>query len=939
MNIVKSTYQSDEDEGAASEYSARTESAATIAKEVMSGSNIVTVPSSTLESVVGVNALDLINDGSEDDPDWVKPDVGEIFVGEKGVDWVEDFSTRLGPRTYGKLVQRDRVRPPEVGTMKSAAKLFLELALRPGGVDVIQDRFGFRVLSRPKPDDPSAAGSHTERYIFFDVIQNVLMTCCCRESSEHVSRLVDLERERLLRQSACLRKPSDLAAPVFGSGPICSAPSRATPVYEVWRAEQVRPIGRGRNNTIRSVQPVPDLQRFDAIAFAASLTEKLEGLDRAFQSKLRIVSEGGKETFNRWEREIRPISTKFSGLRRYISHNDGWKASVAPLKRDLARALVSIFPDSDRLLPRFDWFRGAMLDSALRAGGAVTIRSFEDGTVLSESAVAGSSSVTRLVEARPTTATPVSTSVTQLMTAAPACPVEAEIDSMTMENMDPDGVEEDETEEVRSVVRQDSSVLREQRALAGLAPGWEKMLKAVDRYYLTGGREEYVTVEELTAYCSTMSYDTGGSSDHAELVRLILENLDRALAGGGEGRRPRETSKRRPTVPEDSLVVHARRKRAKGVRSPSGSETISEPERSPEDAAGDTGAPHVRRERASSSAEFLARRTGGGLPVLDPSGEDADAVVKAAGAPAVVSAMRDRERLDVAVAGTDISLPNLLLSWLWFRRHILSVPVRCLNGWARGHCISNVPPDLPSPLADAEYPFLLRGLGPSDPLVSEFEEQISLFRRLVLKSSDVELSRYSGALSGELGLRTRRQLAYPRVRAAIPGFVTEIVDDDVWARLEAAEYSSLLVDGRRRFILYGPLALVMDGRDDVWFGPVSSYIQWESYDPATKSFGRGDKEEGVRQIFLGGVPKSGEARKKPRAAFGAGDEIVVPYSGMRKVSHFPAAVPDRGDGEELAVLTAELDQGNVEISVARDLGRLGESRTSATAPSGNSTRK
>jgi hypothetical protein len=131
----------------------------------------------------------------------------------------------------------------------------------------------------------------------------------------------------------------------------------------------------------------------------------------------------------------------------------------------------------------------------------------------------------------------------------------------------------------------------------------------------------------------------------------------------------------------------------------------------------------------------------------------------------------------------------------------------------------------------------------------------------------------------------------------------------------------------------------MDCRDDVWFGPVSSYIRWESYDPATKAFGRGDKEEGVRQIFLGGVPKSGEARKKPRAAFGAGDEIVVPYSGMRKVSHFPAAVPDRGDGEELAVLTAELDQGNVEISVARDLGRLGESRASATAPSGNSTRK
>jgi len=246
---------------------------------------------------------------------------------------------------------------------------------------------------------------------------------------------------------------------------------------------------------------------------------------------------------------------------------------------------------------------------------------------------------------------------------------------------------------------------------------------------------------------------------------------------------------------------------------------------------------------------------------------------------------------------------------------------------------------VPSALATDEYPVLLRDLWSNDPLVVEFERQISLFRQLVLESEDVELSRYSGDLAGELGLKTRRQLAYARVRAAVPGFVTEILDADVWGRLEASGYSSLLVDGKRRFILFGPLSLVMDGRDDVWFGPVLNYIQWEDYDPATRAFGRGERGEGVRQILLGGIPKSGEVRKKPRSAFGAGEEIVVPYSGMRRVSHFPAAIPDRGSGGEMAVLTAELDRGDVEMAVAGEMGRLGIAGASAAASGGSAAGK
>ena len=66
---------------------------------------------------------------------------------------MDDYSTRLGPRVYGKLVRRERVRPSEVGTVESAAKLCLDLALRPEGVKILEDCSGFRILSFPRPDD------------------------------------------------------------------------------------------------------------------------------------------------------------------------------------------------------------------------------------------------------------------------------------------------------------------------------------------------------------------------------------------------------------------------------------------------------------------------------------------------------------------------------------------------------------------------------------------------------------------------------------------------------------------------------------------------------------------------------------------------------------------------------------------------------------------
>jgi len=152
MNLMKSAYESDEDHMDESELSSKTGTSMALtasAGEIDVGSALATV-----RTVTGADATQFVNSGASDDPEWVKPDAGELVIGEEGKDWVVDYATRLGPKVFGRLVRRERVRPSEVGTKGSAAKIFLDLALRPGGVRVLENSSGFRVLSLPKPDDP-----------------------------------------------------------------------------------------------------------------------------------------------------------------------------------------------------------------------------------------------------------------------------------------------------------------------------------------------------------------------------------------------------------------------------------------------------------------------------------------------------------------------------------------------------------------------------------------------------------------------------------------------------------------------------------------------------------------------------------------------------------------------------------------------------------------
>ena len=242
---------------------------------------------------------------------------------------------------------------------------------------------------------------------------------------------------------------------------------------------------------------------------------------------------------------------------------------------------------------------------------------------------------------------------------------------------------------------------------------------------------------------------------------------------------------------------------------------------------------------------------------------------------ALVSAMQDRARLDVALMDSTDEVPNLLFSWLWFRRYILSYPERCEKTEASCHHYFQQKKSAWT-VTEKEYPLLLRELPPTHALIKEFEDQIDWFRDLVLNSPDLELKRWDGPLRGELGLKTRTSCDYARLRITLPCFVVE-VPETTWDLLETQGYTSLLEDRGHHFILFGPLSLVMDGKDDVWFGAVQGRFDWGSCVGST-IVGTTEPSEMVRLVRLGTLPRVGETGRKPRMSYKAGDEIVVRYA-------------------------------------------------------------
>jgi len=222
-------------------------------------------------------------------------------------------------------------------------------------------------------------------------------------------------------------------------------------------------------------------------------------------------------------------------------------------------------------------------------------------------------------------------------------------------------------------------------------------------------------------------------------------------------------------------------------------------------------------------------------------------------------------------------MPNKLWNWLWFREEILSDPERCDQDNWDCHILGS---NSPCAVDVSRYPLHVLNLGREDPAMAEFDRDIALFRSWVLDNESVDIARLEGGNWGELGLKTRKPCGLEALRHAIPGLAYEI-SRTLYRELEGTGYTSLLEDAGRRFILFGPLALLNRGDvRGVNFGAVQGKIDWgRSSGVALRDTG-GRDPDGVRLVRL---KAHRDANKDVQLALGfkrewrRGEEIIVSY--------------------------------------------------------------
>ena len=132
-----------------------------VAMNILTGYHTATGTTATF--VTDVPAESVINDGSRDDPEWVKVVDGEVVEGTVGIDWVWDYATRIGPRQYGKLKRVGlRITGESPGTHDSAIRLFTQRQFLHSGQRLLEDRWGGRVLWNVEPVGPFVPGPGPE---------------------------------------------------------------------------------------------------------------------------------------------------------------------------------------------------------------------------------------------------------------------------------------------------------------------------------------------------------------------------------------------------------------------------------------------------------------------------------------------------------------------------------------------------------------------------------------------------------------------------------------------------------------------------------------------------------------------------------------------------------------------------------------------------------
>jgi hypothetical protein len=122
----------------------------------------------------------------------------------------------------------------------------------------------------------------------------------------------------------------------------------------------------------------------------------------------------------------------------------------------------------------------------------------------------------------------------------------------------------------------------------------------------------------------------------------------------------------------------------------------------------------------------------------------------------VAVAMQDGARIEMVADYFKVTFPNILLSWLWFRRYILAYPERCVPEMKDCHCWGETKVGDPWAVSEGEYPLALRDKATADlddgveseralrEVRAEFEGHVGWFRCLVLGLNVFEISSHGG---------------------------------------------------------------------------------------------------------------------------------------------------------------------------------------------------
>jgi hypothetical protein len=126
----------------------------------------------------------------------------------------------------------------------------------------------------------------------------------------------------------------------------------------------------------------------------------------------------------------------------------------------------------------------------------------------------------------------------------------------------------------------------------------------------------------------------------------------------------------------------------------------------------------------------------------------------------------------------DEVIPDIWLSWLWFRRYILSYPMRCDRRCVGCHRPRGDPLVIGGHnwrVTKSELPPGLRNVEMTDDTWRLFNSHVEWFRYIFVDNENVQLVRHGGGAG--LGLECTRAASYDLMRERVPGLVYRVSDN------------------------------------------------------------------------------------------------------------------------------------------------------------------